>query len=221
MTTCWPLPSIVLHLQARVRMLHEEATELRSHNTTLDEKLGRANWRVDELEQMLEDAEIENQHLTEQLEEYLTGAATGAAGSAASVAEESQSPSVHMMGRGMGTAATPSAVSGGGGGGYTYGAEAALTMSALEQRVALAEARRDELSTALEEAARQAKRTAVEIRALQDQLAAAAHDAEVRDGDIHAVVQRFCTVCDVDPEVVLGAALYAKVRGGGKQGTEN
>lgn len=193
-------------------MLADEAAELRSANTTLDEKLGRANWRVDELEQLLEDIEVENQHLTEQLEEYLRSpAAVGSMGGADAASAVGLTRASSLSTRTAVTAGSPSS-------GYApYGGDASLTMSALEQRVAMAEARRDELSAALEQASWQGKNSSQELGALQEQVAMLRYDLEVREGELHAVVQRFTTVCDIDPEMVLGAALNAKVRGVGMQ----
>ena len=58
----------------------------------------------------------------------------------------------------------------------------------------------------------------LEVKDLQAKIAATGEqilkgvNLTVREGEVHAVVQRFTTVCDVDPEMVLGAALFAKVR---------
>lgn len=198
-------------------MLADEAAELRSANTTLDEKLGRANWRVDELEQLLEDIEVENQHLTEQLEEYLRSpAAVGSMGGADAAHHASAVGLTRASSLSTRTAVTAGSL--GSSSGYApYGGDASLTMSALEQRVAMAEARRDELSAALEQASWQGKNSSQELGALQEQVAMLRYDLEVREGELHAVVQRFTTVCDIDPEMVLGAALNAKVRGVGMQ----
>lgn len=162
--------------------------------------------RVEQLEALLEDAEIENQNLTEQLEEYLTGGGPGTARSVGSAAEETQST---YSGAGGGGAA--GATGGTGPGASSYGDYASLTHSALEQRLALAEARRDEVASALEDASRANRRLTTEARHLQEQLSAAQQAREALEADTAAALQRMADVCDVDPGSVLGPELAARV----------
>ncbi len=149
--------------------------------TTAEADLAKATARIDELEQLLEDAEIENQHLTEQLEEVLTAGRAGP-GSVGSVAEEAQSPLPYGAGPGHVAAGHTGASSNP----YSYGHAATLTLSALEQRLAMAEARRDELAAALEEAAVVNRRLEEELAAGRQQPAAALRRGDSADRQVSA-----------------------------------
>lgn len=152
--------------------LFASAASAAAATATAEADLAKATARIDELEQLLEDAEIENQHLTEQLEEVLTAGRAGP-GSVGSVAEEAASPLPYGAGPGHVAAGHTGASSNP----YSYGHAATLTLSALEQRLAMAEARRDELAAALEEAAAANRR-------LEEQLAAGRQQpAALRRGD--------------------------------------
>lgn len=174
------------------------------------QQLVRAIARVEQLEALLEDAEIENQNLTEQLEEYLTGG--GAVRSAGSAAGESQSTYSNATPAAGGGAAAGAAAA------YSYGDNTSLALSALEQRLALAEARRDEVSAALDEAARGNRRLTLDVRELQGQCSSLQRANEQLQAVTTAAVQRFADVCKVDPEAVLGPELAAQVSGRGRAG---
>lgn len=141
---------------------------------------------------MLEDAEIENQHLTEQLEECLTVGRAGP-GSVGSANDECQSASYGGVAAGATGVSNP----------YSYGHANTLTLSALEQRLALAESRRDELSNALEEASAGNKRLEADVASLQRQLAA------VRRGQDPSTVDDFERV----PQVRIGRVVFARTWG--------
>jgi hypothetical protein len=99
--------------------------------------------RVRELQSLLEEAEIENQHLTKLLEDSFVAGGRPGLSSAASVNEEAASTS--LGGPGLVGHGSPGAA-------FSYGHVNNLALSAVEQRLALAEAQRDELSQALREA---------------------------------------------------------------------
>ncbi|GLC55994.1 hypothetical protein PLESTB_001052900 [Pleodorina starrii] len=124
-------------------------------------QLAQATTRIDELQQLLEDAEIENQHLTEQLEECLTAGRKGP-DSVGSVAEECQSSYNGSAAAGTTGASNP----------YSYGHANTLTLSAFEQRLAMAEGQRDELTASLAEASATNRRLEADVAALQQELAA-------------------------------------------------
>ncbi|GFR47585.1 hypothetical protein Agub_g9317 [Astrephomene gubernaculifera] len=153
----------VLELQQQSRLQHPQRSSdpagAPGPAHAAAEQLAKATARIDELEQLLENAEIENQHLTEQLEECLTDGRKGA-DSAGSVAEECQS----SYGGSVAAGAT------GGNNPYSYGHANTLALSAFEQRLAMAEGRRDELSAALDEALAANRRLEADVAELQRQL---------------------------------------------------
>jgi hypothetical protein len=130
-------------------------------------QLAKATARIDELQQLLEDAEIENQHLTEQLEEYLTGGRKGP-DSVGSAAEECQSSYGGSAAAGATGASNP----------YSYGHANALTLSAFEQRLAMAEGQRDELLANLANVHAANKQLESSVATLQKELAVARRGLE-------------------------------------------
>ncbi|GIM05542.1 hypothetical protein Vretimale_9986 [Volvox reticuliferus] len=155
----------IAELQRQNRTL-QQATPRRSPSNaaaasvTAEAQLAKATARIDELQALLEDAEIENQHLTEQLEECLTGGRKGP-GSVGSAAEECQSSYGGSAAAGATGASNP----------YSYGHANTLTLSAFEQRLAMVESQRDELSASLAESSLTNRRLEAEVAALQQELA--------------------------------------------------
>ncbi|GIL59068.1 hypothetical protein Vafri_14027 [Volvox africanus] len=125
-------------------------------------QLAEATARIDKLQALLEDAEIENQHLTEQLEECLTGGRKGPDSVGSVAAEECQSSYGGSAAAGATGASNP----------YSYGHANTLTLSAFEQRLAMVESQRDELSANLAESSLTNRRLETEVAALQQELAA-------------------------------------------------
>ncbi|GLI62410.1 hypothetical protein VaNZ11_005030 [Volvox africanus] len=158
----------IAELQRQNRTL-QQATPRRSSlnaasaaaTVAAEAQLAEATARIDELQALLEDAEIENQHLTEQLEECLTGGRKGP-DSVGSAAEECQSSYGGSAAAGATGASNP----------YSYGHANTLTLSAFEQRLAMVESQRDELSANLAESSLTNRRLEAEVAALQHELTA-------------------------------------------------